>query len=247
MTDPEIAANAVKFRTDLPVTFSNNVTAIVNTSSDKIDQAYARSTTLQAWRSFVLEGQLGDGAMGFFAEAQNDGLTSIALVTGGLWRSSLKSLRSLLENMLHAFYYADHPVEYRLWEKGAFRISFQKLFEYFETHPDMQKLPSELSVMSDLKKHYGQLSKVVHASAKDVRMTNDLSKSQIWKTSKGDIGKWSTLHNAVIRDINLLALILFKDHLAGAKAKGLREAIALVVPSSKDAIVKSTFGVTLLR
>jgi hypothetical protein len=245
--DAEIAANAAAFRNSLSAKLSDNVTAVLAVGEAKIDLAYARLTTLQAWRSYVLETQLSANAIGFFSEAQNDGLTSVAQVTSGLWRPSLNALRSLLENVLHCFYYADHPVEYRLWEKGDYKPPFQKLFDYFEKHPDLATIPTGLAVIPELRKHYSELSEAVHSSAKKSRMTDDLNQTQIWKTSAADIGKWSTLQKNLLRDVNLMMIALFREQLVGAKVKGLREALALAVPQGKDVLIRGSFGVRILR
>lgn len=247
MSDDELASNAEKFRSSLVPAFSANVTSVVASSQPKLDSAYARMTTLQAWRSYVLEGAIGADSLGFFSEAQNDGLTSIVLVAGGLWRPSLKSLRSLLENILHCLYYMDHPVEYRHWELGKNRPAFQKLFEYFEEHPDVSAFPEGLKAISELRRHYRELSEIVHSSAKSARMTDGLANTQIWKTTAGDVGKWSTLHKNVSRDINFLLLSLLSKNLQGAANKGLRESLALVIPSGKDEAIRTSLGVHILR
>jgi hypothetical protein len=247
MTDHELRANAERFRSSLVTKFADNVNNVVEKNADKIDGAYARMTTLQAWRSFVLDESSSSSSLGFFSEAQNDGLTSIVLVSGGLWRPSLKSLRSLLENILHCLYYRDHPVEYRLWEEGKYRPTFKSLFDYFDDHPDVNSVPDALRSISALRRHYRELSEVVHASAKKSRMTDDLNQTQIWKSTQADIGRWSTLHKNVIKDINLLLLALLKEHIQAASKKGLRESLALVIPEDKDEPIFGSMGVRIVR
>lgn len=247
MTDYELKGNAERFRSSLTKNFSENVNSVIKSDSEKLDDAYARMSTLQAWRAFVLERHSSASSLGFLSEAQNDGLTSIVLVAGGLWRPSLKSLRSLLENILHCMYYRDHAIEYRLWEAGKYRPSFKNLFDYFESHPDVIPIPEELKSVPSLRKHYRELSEVVHASAKASRMTDDLNQTQIWKATRADVGSWSTLHRNVIKDINLLLIALLKEHLQAASNKGLREALAISIPSTKDATILSGLGVRIIR
>ena len=247
MSDKEIGGNAKAFRAALGPKLASNVQVVVAAHAAKLDDAYARLTTLQAWRSYVLESHLPPASLGFYSEAQNDGLTSIVLVAGGLWRPAMKSLRSLLENVLHCLYYMDHPVEYRHWESGKHRPSFQKLFEYFDAHPDITGLPESLKPIPDIKKHYGLLSDIVHASAREVRMTDDINQTNIWKTTSASLGQWSTMQKNIVREANLLILTLLKAHLQGAANKGLREALALSIPSGKDTAIRANLGVRIIR
>lgn len=152
-----------------------------------------------------------------------------------------------LSELLECLYYMDHLVEYRHWEQGKNRPTFQKLFEYFTEHPDVCNFPEGLKAVSELRRHYRELLEIVHASAKSARMTDALANTQIWKTTAGDVGKWSTLHKNVLRDVNFLLLSLFGESLKGASNKGLREALALVIPPGKDQAIHSSLGVRILR
>ena len=245
--DHEIKANSESFRHGLGPKFAENITLITSLNATKLDQAYSRLTSLQAWRAFVLETQLSKQALGFFSEAQNDGLTSSALMATGLWRSAMKSLRSLIENLLHCLYFADHPVEYRLWDSGNFRPTFKELFDYFIAHPDIRDLPASLNAAVGLKGHYKHLSNVVHSSAREFRMTDEVDKLKLWDTTTAGVGKWSATHVNVLRDVNLLLATIFFQHIQGATNKGLREALALAIPSSKDTPLKDALGITVVR
>ena len=247
MSDTDIAAHSAAFRNSLSTKISGNIDAIVNDNTPKLDEAYAKLTSLQAWYAFVLEQSITKEAAGFHIEAQNDGLTSSVLVMSGLWRPALKSLRSLIENVIRCLYYMDHPVEYRLWEAGAARPPFQKLFEYLEGHPDVKAFSEGASAIGLLKGEYSKLSNVVHASAKEFRMTDDINKSNLWKTAKGSVGQWSTSQSSVLKGVNLIMLPLFKGKLQGAANKGLREALSLVIPAPKDAAIKAELGIQIIR
>lgn len=245
--DAEIIANAEAFRSGLGAKLAANLATIVGHGSDKLDDGYARLTTLQAWRVFVLDEHLSDEALGFFSEAQNDGLTSSALMSIGMWRPAMKSLRSLIENMLHCFYFNDHPVEYRLWDAGSLRPAFRDLFNYFLSHPDITGSSELLKGVEELKRHYKHLSNVVHASAREFRMTSEIENLKLWNTTADGIGKWAFTQKNVIRDVNLLILSLFSKHLQGAAHKGLREALSLVIPASRDGAIKASVGVKIAR
>lgn len=245
--DAEIQLHAKNFHASLAKKISDNVEAIAARQDAKLHNCYARLTTLQAWRSYVLDEHVSSDAMGFFSEAQNDGLTSSVLVASGLWRPAMKSLRSMIENILQCFYYMDHPVEYKQWEAGEFRPTFKYLFDYFTGHPDIKKLPASLQSTKELKSHYSYLSNVVHSSAKEFRMTNDIDRSALWKTTDDGIGKWHNTQKNVLRDINLLMLSLFAEHLKGARNKGLREALGITVPAARDAAIKASLAVKITR
>lgn len=245
--DQEVASNAEKFRQSVPVAIASNIDEIVKRDSVLLDEAYARLTTLQSWRSFVLDQHISKEALGFFAEAQNDGVTSSILISSGLWRSALKSLRSLIENVIQSTYFMDHPVEYRRWVKGKLRPTFSDLFKYLAEHPDICGLPNDLNPVADLKADYRHLSNVVHSSSLEFRMTDDVDKLVLWKTSAADIGKWSTTHKRVLHAVNKLYLALFSTHLEGAANKGLRESLAIVLPASQDEQVKAQLSVNILR
>lgn len=247
MSDPEVTANAKAFRDALPAKISANLESVEAVGADKLNEAYARLTSLQAWRTFVLEEHLSESILGFYSEAQNDGLTSIVLVATGLWRPSLKSLRSLIENVVQCLYYMDHPIEYRHWEAERQRPTFKYLFDYLDAHPDIAKLPETLRPVDSLRQTWKHLSTYVHASSREVRMTDDLAQTNIWKTSVSALGKWSTAQKSVLRDVNLLLLCLLAERAQGAAAKGLREALARVIPSGKDAAIRAQLSVRIVR
>lgn len=247
MADPEINTNAEAFRSGLVPKLTANLATLTGHGSSKLDEAYARLTLLQAWRVFVLEEHLSADALGFYSEAQNDGLTSSVLMSIGMWRPAMKSLRSLIENILHCLYFNDHPVEYRLWDAGKLRPTFRDLFDYFLSHPDISGLPESLQGAGELKAHYKHLSNVVHASAREFRMTSEIESLKLWNTTAGGIGKWAATHKTVLRDANLLILSLFAKHLQGAAHKGVREALSLAIPAARDAAIKTSLGVKIVR
>jgi hypothetical protein len=247
VSDQEVLANAAAFRGALPEHFRQNLEATTASASARLDDAYLRLTSLQAWRTYVLESRIPASAMGFYSEAQNDGLTSLVLVAAGLWRPALKSQRSLIENVVHCFYYADHPVEYIRWERGDYRPTFKSLFDYFDAHPSLLRARPVIDPVTDLRKHYSALSDAVHSSSKGLRMTDDVLISNIWKTDIASLGKWSSMQKVVLRDVNLLITALMNDSAQGAGAKGLREALASVIPKGKDAALRAPLGVRIPR
>lgn len=174
-------------------------------------------------------------------------MTSSALVSIGMWRPAMKSLRSVIENIVQFLFFMDHPVEYRLWDEGKYRPSFKDLFEYLISHPDVSQVPDSLRTPLILKSHYSHLSNIVHSSSREFRMTNEIEQSNLWKTNVDGVGKWASTQKNVMRDINLLLVSIFQSELKGASNKGLREALSLTIPASKDALIKSSLGIKLLR
>jgi hypothetical protein len=247
MNDPEIAKNASDFRRDLPTSLASNIAEILKKNSAKIDESYARLTCLQAIRIHLLNGTASDGAIGFFYEAQGDGLTSQVLALSGSSRSALKSLRSLIENIVRSVYYADHAIEYRLWEDGKHRPTFKSFFDYLESHPDIRNSSPSLNPCSSLHANWKKLSQAVHASAKEERMTSTAEKITIWKTNQKSVGDWSSFQKNIMKDVCLLYIILFHKKMQGAALKPVKESLSISIPKTLDAKIFSEFSVRLPR
>lgn len=245
MMDDEISKNAAEFRTNLADALRANIAAINEKNSQKLDEAYARLTCLQSIRVSLLEGNTSSGALGFFTEAQGDGLTSQVLITSGSSRSALKSLRSLIENVIRAVYYADHPVEYRLWEAGKHRPTFKSLFDYLETHPDITALDPKLQSVSTLHSNWKKLSDAVHSSAKEERMSGEHDEITIWKTNQKSVGQWAIFQRAVLQDVCLLYLTLHASKLRGAALKPLRDSLKITIPAKLNSLILSELSVNL--
>jgi hypothetical protein len=247
VTDSEIAKHAVEFRDGLAKALSENIAEVLKKDAEKVDQAYARLTCLQALRLHLLNERVSAGSLGFFAEAQGDGLTSQVLALSGSTRSALKSLRSLIENVIRSVYYADHPVEYTLWEAGKHRPTFKSLFDYLDCHPDLAGVDAALQPQTTLHANWKKLSQAVHASAKSDRMNDEAEKVTIWKTTQESVGNWAKFQKNVIKDICLLYVCLFKESLQGASLKPLRESLAIAIPATLDAKILADFKVRIVR
>jgi hypothetical protein len=211
------------------------------------EKSYVRLTSLQAWRLDVVEQYLTPGSIGFYSEAQNDALISHVQASLGSWRVALKALRSCLENMLMCLYYKDHEVELILWGQGSFRISVSEAIKYFQKHPFIAGVPDALTGLGLVNKEYKQLSEAVHASSVDFRMTEDGKAPSLWKTDNKHESIWSTHERNTLQGINLLLLVLFREHLQGTKAGPLRQSLAFVIPKSKDSEIKKELRVTIKR
>ena len=213
----------------------------------RFEESYIRLTSFQAWRANIVDPLLPAGSLGFFAEAQNDALISHVQASLGSWRVALKALRSCIENTLLCLYYKDHPVEQKLWELEKFRFSVGAAITYFQAHPSIIGVPESITGIGLIGQEYGKLSKAVHASSIDFRMTEDGKGVSLWKTDDVHESRWESHEKKTVQGLNLLMLVLFKEHLQGANLSSVRESIGLVIPKGKDAEIKGNLGVTIKR
>jgi hypothetical protein len=196
--------------------------------------SYRRITGVQALKTGIIEPLYGADATSFYAEAQNDALTSHVLASIGAWRPALQALRSCIENVLNAHFYADHPVELRLWSTTDFRLGFSELHAYFTKHPDLVGT-GEFNGLDVLKGEYGTLSKAVHASAPSFRMTDEAAKLLLWSDSPQRLSMWATRERRVIEGVCLLTIALHRHRLSGAALPNVRESLSFAVSPAKRA------------
>lgn len=246
MADPAISENAARFRSDLAGVITSNIAAHKPAQITKIDLCYANLTALQAIRMHLLH-DANEAAIGFYNEAQSDGLTSQALILTGMGRSALKSLRSLIENCVRSVYYSDHPIEYRLWETENHRPTFSSFFEYLQLHPDLKDTDLGKECVKNLKSSWKSLSNAVHASVKSIRTTETSQDILLWKTDAVSVGRWVKCQNSVISDICIMYICLYRGRLEGAKAIPLRKAFGEALKASLDTKIKAQLGVKVLR
>ena len=208
-------------------------------------ESYKRIISLQAWRTCFLEQQIDEASLGFFLEAQNDALMSLVLAQQGIWRSSLKSLRSVIDNILFCIYYMDHPVEHRLWNNGKKSPTMSFFFEYLKKHPDLRDVSCNINGIEIMENEWRTLSRAVHGSAKSFRMTAQGKIPSLFSSAIDKVGAWSTRESKCLLGVNLMLVSLFKEHLQGAKMRNLRKAISLVILKAKHASIKSELNIHL--
>ncbi len=222
----------------------SEVSAKLDANGHKYLASYRRIISLQAWR-IHLEPAISPDSLAFFAEAQNDALTSHVFGRLGSWRAALKCLRSCAENVLFCLYYKDHPIELELWHAHKHRLSFAETITYFRKHPLTSKIPDAVTGLPTLQKEYTTLSAAVHASANRFRMTAEGQMPTLWNSNKSLLGAWSTREGHTLVAINLLLLSLFRDDLKGARLPNLRKAISLVLRQDRYRDIRSHLGVRL--
>jgi hypothetical protein len=243
--EAEIAGNFGRFCAAYKGKAQETADALAKHNGAYLD-SYRRLVSIQAWRAELLESLLSPGSLAFFLEAQNDAITSHVLAAYGGWRSSLKALRSCIENVCFAMYYKDHPVELQLWDRGKHRLAYSELAAYFEVHPAFDGIGSA-SPLAQLGHEYSTLSRAVHGTGKTFRMSNEQDGVQFWTADVARLGMWGTRESHVISALNTLLLILFREHLQGGKLPNLRKAISLAIPQSRHAGIKAAFEVTLFK
>jgi hypothetical protein len=208
-------------------------------------RAYGRLLSLNAWRQYLLVAEMGQDALGFFIEAQNDSLVALLLARKGMWRTSLQCLRSAIENIMAALYFRDHPVEYELWKRDEFRIGFAELKRYFEGHPRVGQKHKDLSGLDVLGGQYRVLSKAVHGSGVEFRMTKGVEVPVIFGHEKATVGRWDSNQRAVFLGLNLLLITFFRDQMAGTAHSNIRSALGQVISPPMRSKLKSAWKITI--
>lgn len=240
----EVAANFQRFSGRWKSHLQSVLTSLANEQS-RFRQSYFRLTSIQAWRSELLEGLLSSDALEFFLEAQNDAVLSHVLAHLGCWRSALQALRSCIENAMRSLYYMDHPVEVKLWHAHKHHLPFAELTKYFSSHPQVSDVAHGKQAVASLRSEYQTLSRAVHASAKSFRMTLDPDRIVLFSDHKIRLKQWSSREKRVLSGLNLLLLSLFRTHLAGARLPNLRKAVSLAISGTKRPAIRKHLSVRL--
>jgi hypothetical protein len=239
----ELKFNYGKFRATLRKDFVATDKAIDADGKIFLD-AYKRLAAINSWRADVLTPLINTEVLGFILEAQNDGICSLAFATVGAWRTSLQSLRSMIENAMLGLYFADHPIEHQLWLEGSFKMGFGALAEYFKAHPAHRDLPNQVDPIPLLRQEYDTLSRAVHGRA-PFRMTKDAASTVVCNPSAALRGAYLTRQRETLRSISLLKLMLFSQHLQGTKQQGLRSLLSQTFSSQVKTVIRSNYSVVL--
>lgn len=221
--------------------------SILESHEDEYSSSYVRLSSLEAWRAFVLEQVVSPGSLVFFLEAQNDALLSHTFARIGAWRSALQSLRCAIENVLFCLYYKDHSVELELWNLGKHKIPISDFVNYLEKHPNFNSIDPEISGISLLKKEYSTLSKAVHGSSINFRMTHSNSFPALMIPDDSKLNQWLARENRAIQVINQILITTYAKNLQGAKVRNLRKSISFAVPEGMHGSYRNIFGIRLFQ
>lgn len=243
LIEKEIDENYEGFHADWTKQIQSNWDSLKGNSVFK--ESYRRIAVINGLKTSLILPSYSSGSAAFFLEAHNDALISHVNASFGSWRSALQSLRSVIENTLCCVYYKDHPIELSLWEKGEFRIGFTELFKYLCKHPLISDIGESASGLELIKTEYATLSKAVHASATDFRMTKKSSSILLWNTEKSHAGMWGTRERKVLEGISLLLCCIHRDALSGTKNPGLRASLHYTISKGKRAELKARFSITV--
>jgi hypothetical protein len=208
--------------------------------------SYRRMATLQAWRTELLEKTISPDSLAFFLEPQNDALTSHVLASYGAWRSALKCIRSCIENVIYAIYYKDHPIELQLWLDGKHRPAFSEMLTYFRGHPALAKMPEQSTGLDLIDRQFSTLSRAVHGSTIDFRMSAEGVGVQLWSADIARLGKWMKNERDALMGLNRLLMAIFREHLQQTRLPNLRKTISLIISDKHHADIKKRFGISLL-
>lgn len=208
--------------------------------------SYRRIASIQSWRRNILPGRDSVEAMRFFDEAQNDLISGHIVARAGGWRYSLKSLRSFIENCMAFIYFRDHPVELELWSLGKFRNGFSELWNYSKTHPALRGVRESDSGLELVKKEYAVLSRAVHAAA-SFRMTSEGTVNDVFLLDEVRMRKWQTREAAVIKSMNVLLVLLYKESMRGAKNLNHRKILGFSIDEEWATTIKKIAGVNIIK
>ena len=235
---PEVDNNAQAFSERFPQEIADACASGLQ-NSEGFRDSYRRVVSLQAWRALFFEQKYPDSpVISVFLEAQNDALLSVVLSHMAMWRPALQSLRSCVENVLNTCYYVDHPIEFRRWENGNYRIGFSELIQYFSRHPNIISYGGQQNILAHIRSEYATLSQAVHASARSFHMTQGGSIT-ITHNDDAEYSKWNTRHSAALQWLNFILLVLNAGVLEGPQNLDLRKSVSLAIPSGyHEAIVE---------
>lgn len=244
LLEREVDLNFCRFSADWTSQIESNWLAL---GQQKVfSESYRRISAINALKATLVVPNYSAESSAFFLEAHNDLLVSHVTASCGSWRAALQSLRSSLENTVCAIYYNDHPVEFTLWSEGKFRIGFSDLYGYLTKHPTIARSRLEVSGLDIIQAEYATLSKAVHASATNFRMTEN-SSVLLWNTDPIRANMWASREKKVVEGISLLLVALFRDELTGAKHSSLRDVLYFAISPAKRSLLKSELRITVSK
>lgn len=227
-------------------TNSENAYNSLATYEKEFLESYSSISPLQAWNAYILSGSTHPEVFKIYVEAQNDALISHLLARQGLWRPSLQSLRSCLENILVFHYYIDHPVEFEMWGQGKHKIGFSELLNYYQHHPKFNdKLLDDLTGLPGLKSEYAKLSMAVHGSSASFMMGRPEIIPNVYIADRKNVGQWKSRLLSTMQSINLFMLTYHRGSLLGTAYPAMRKALVGSFSNKQISEIKKLYSVIL--
>jgi hypothetical protein len=154
-------------------------------------------------------------------------------------------LRSCIENAFACFYFKDHHIELKNWERGKYKTWFADLRKYLEIHPDLSGIDLAGDLLVKAKDEYSQLSLAIHGSSKAFRMTDDVSKILLWSDDAAKLGKWLKRESEVLNCVALLCVLFNRATLQGSAHAGTREALGFIFGPGQRTKIKKQLGISI--
>jgi hypothetical protein len=128
-----------------------------------IDKAYRNILSLCLWDHHSAKLRLEPKV--FLGEVRSDAVQSIVMAVAGFYKPAALCLRGCIENCSRFFYYADHPVEFRLCGPPTESyMNWVSLKQYLSSHPDVKKAKPTFDVPGGMSTTYSELSRSIHGS-----------------------------------------------------------------------------------
>lgn len=244
MPSDELQSNYLRFKASWDSQLQSALASLSATGLTKLQVSYSHAACIEGWRAF-LEQHIDEKSIAFFTEAQNDLLLSHIFAHFGIWRAGLQSLRSFMENACSCLYYKDHSVELSLWSLGKHRIMMSQLTSYFQSHPDVAAVDSSLGLSQSIDSEYATLSRAVHGSSSNFRMTNGSAFPAICSVDLPKLGMWHSRETSTIRSIVLLLVLIYHKNLQGTSHRLLREAMSDLLTPRQKSVLRSSLSVRI--
>lgn len=239
----ELKANYGRFST-VVVNDLAAISAVLLGEEAVLLKSYYQICAFRGFHEVALTNQ-SEESISFFIEAHNDLLTSHVLAASGMWRSAHIALRSFMESYLGHIYFQDHPIELELWADEKFKTEPRDLRAYSRTHPAIAGYAISKSASDKLDSQYARLSKSVHGSKVDFRMTDASNFPAIASSDVIKLRKWQSLAADVVRTALVLYLSLHADKLKGAAHPVFRKVLGASLTPTMKVGVKAQLGVVL--
>jgi hypothetical protein len=134
-----------------------------------------------------------------------------------------------------------------LWELGKHILPISGYVNYISKHPQFIKIDEDLSGIALLEKEYSTLSKAVHASSINFRMTLIGSRRfpAITLPELSKLNQWIAREKKTIQIINQILITMYYGDIQKAKLRNLRKSISFSIPHNLHDKISTQFDIRL--